>query len=175
MTDPWWTRRLLPVAVVASLLVAAPALADPATERAKAHNQQAKKLFSLGRFAEAAQEYNRAYVAKPVPVFLFNLAQCYKRLGAVEDLRKAVFYYRSYLRNEQFTPMRESVEEEIAKLEHQIKESSRPPPPPPFYKRWWFWTVVGAVVVGATVGTAMALRPQDEQPYKPTAIDFQVP
>jgi hypothetical protein len=22
----------------------------------------------------------------------------------------------------------------------------------PFYKKWWFWTIVGAVVVGGTVG-----------------------
>ena len=27
----------------------------------------------------------------------------------------------------------------------------------PIYKRWWLWTLVGVVVVGATVGTALAL------------------
>ena len=36
----------------------------------------------------------------------------------------------------------------------------------PIYKRWWFWTLIGAAVAGAAVGTAVALRPQDEQPVK---------
>ena len=30
-------------------------------------------------------------------------------------------------------------------------------------------------VVGVTVGTAVALRPQDEQPYAPTVVDLRVP
>jgi hypothetical protein len=28
----------------------------------------------------------------------------------------------------------------------------------PFFKRWWFWTVVGVVVVGATVGAVVATQ-----------------
>jgi len=31
----------------------------------------------------------------------------------------------------------------------------------PLYKRWWFWTIVGAVVVGATVGGTVAAVNQD--------------
>lgn len=40
-----------------------------------------------------------------------------------------------------------------------LKLWSSPPQPPqpstPVYKRWWFWTLVGAVVVGGTVGAVL--------------------
>lgn len=49
----------------------------------------------------------------------------------------------------------------------------QPGPPadrPPVYKRWWLWTIVGVVVVGAAVGTAIALTRADDDPqYEPTA------
>jgi tetratricopeptide (TPR) repeat protein len=34
----------------------------------------------------------------------------------------------------------------------------------PVYKRWWLWTIVGVVVAGAAVGTALALHAHNQQP-----------
>ena len=156
-------RIAIKLALVFACLLHAPSfsLAEDATARAKLHNEMGKKYFSLGLFHEAAEEYKKAFQAKPDPAFLFNLGQCHKRLTRVHELNKAVFYFKSYLNNAPFSPFRQDVEEEIAKIERQIRELQRPPP---FYKRWWFWTVVGTVVAGATVGTVLALRPEDEKP-----------
>jgi tetratricopeptide (TPR) repeat protein len=40
----------------------------------------------------------------------------------------------------------------------------------PVYKRWWLWTAIGVVVVGATVGTVIALK-ADKTDTKYRAID----
>ncbi len=45
--------------------------------------------------------------------------------------------------------------EELARLDVQLLEM-----PAAWYERWWFWTGVGAVVVGASVGTFFATRDQ---------------
>jgi tetratricopeptide (TPR) repeat protein len=141
--------------------------ADPAVERAKRHNATAKKLFSLGLFKEAAEEYELAYKARPDPSFLFNLAQCHKRITEEDHLEQAIFYFKSFLKNVPETQMRVDVEREILKLKRRVAELRRPAP---FYKRWWFWTVVGVAVTGATVATAIALQPEDQSP-QPGTLD----
>lgn len=155
------------------LLAALPAHADDAADRARQHNQAAKKLFSVGLFEQAAAEYTKAYQQKPLPVFLFNLAQCHKRLAGRAHVERAIFYFKSYLQNEPASPMREDIEAEIAKLRRDL-DALPPPrltpttvpvgpasipvtPPPratPIYKRWWFWTLIGAAVAGAAAGAA---------------------
>jgi hypothetical protein len=169
-------RRSFTCAILTVLLqlAATPAWAqdaDRATALAKQHNQRAKVLFNTERFAEAAAEYLKAYEAKPAPGFLFNLAQCHKRIGGAEAVSRAIFYYRSFLKNDPVTPMRQDVEAEIAKLEAQLHELRRPPP---IYKRWWFWTAIGVALAGVTVGTAVGLRPRDEQPAAVTVGTYVV-
>jgi len=150
--------------------------ADPAADRARAHNQSAKRLFSVGLFEQAADEYTRAYQAKPLPLFLFNLAQCHKRLAGRPHLEKAIFYFKSYIANEPGTPMREEIEKESGRLERKLRAmpssapvvggTDTPRRGAPVYKRWWFWTLIGAAVVGAAVGTGVALRPEAMEPIK---------
>ena len=63
--------------------------------------------------------------------------------------------------------MRGDIDGEIAKLRRElaaIRQRETPPPSRPFYKRWWFWTAVGVAVAGATVGTVIALQPEDMHP-----------
>ena len=54
-----------------------------------------EKLFALGRFDEALEQYEKAFEAKPLPGFLFNIAQCHRNLGNIDQ---AIFSYRKYLR-----------------------------------------------------------------------------
>jgi tetratricopeptide (TPR) repeat protein len=186
MCDERGMRRTMTALALAGLLGALglplTAWADEAAEQAKKHNAEAKKQFSLGNFSQAATLYKKAYEAKPVPEFLHNVGQCYKRMAALEYLEKALFYFESYLNNAPDSPSRADVEAEIAELKRQIQSLRRggvrtdggkaqpaprdavtPPPVPesrprstPIYKRWWFWTVIGAVVVGGTVGAVAA-------------------
>jgi tetratricopeptide (TPR) repeat protein len=57
-----------------------------------------------------------------------------------------------------------------------LNASAPEPKSTPVYKKWWLWTVVGVVVVGAAVGTGVALA--TSQPSAPgshfgtTAISF---
>lgn len=35
------------------------------------------------------------------------------------------------------------------------------------HTKWWFWTIIGAVVLGTTVGLAVGLQPEEEKPGLP--------
>jgi len=45
-----------------------------------------------------------------------------------------------------------------------VEEQLPLPPrePDPFYRTWWFWSIVGAVIVGTTIGVVSAVRPEQE-------------
>ena len=145
---------------------------DPATRAAKRHFDRGEKLFALGKFDEALDEYQKAFDAKPLPGFLFNIGQCYRNLG---DLEQAIFSFKKYLKLEPDAPDKDEVEKLIDDLEEKQergegqrlvgkKEEPPPPPPPaaapstPFYKEWWFWTGVVVVGAGAGVGTYEATK-----------------
>lgn len=149
---------------------------DAATREAKRHFERGEKLYALAKFRDALDEYQKAFDAKPIAAFLFNIGQCYRNL---EDYDAAIFSYRKYLKLAPEAPNRDKVEQLIAELDDQRAKANserlglapRPPPEPapapapapapvpavhaepehhPFYTRWWFWT--GVAVVGAAGG-----------------------
>lgn len=144
---------------------------DEGVREAKRHFERGEKLYALARFADALQAYQRAFDAKPIPDFLFNIGQCYRNL---DDYEAAIFSYRKYLRLAPDAPNREQVEQLIRELENrqqraesarlQLVAKPRSPEPKdddeeeapsaagdrPIYTRWWFWT--GIAVVGAAGG-----------------------
>jgi len=74
---------LLVAAVVAVL--AGPALgADGDKAAARAHFEAATRLYDIHEYAKALEEYKEAYLAKPDPAFLFNVGQCYRKLGKLD-------------------------------------------------------------------------------------------
>jgi tetratricopeptide (TPR) repeat protein len=107
--------------------VAAPATAAPDDHAAKAKApdekearrlfQRAELSFNLGKFGEALTDYQSAYEAKPLPGFLFNIAQCYRNLG---DSERARFFFRRYLALDPRTPNRRRVEELIDEMTKQL-------------------------------------------------------
>lgn len=159
------------VLALAALFGAAPARAEDAdTKAAKKHFQRGEKLFNLGKFDDALAEYEAAYEKKPLPGFLYNIAQCHRNLG---NYKQAIFGYRNYLRQVPDAANREAVEALIDELEaeQRAREDAaarerldhQPPPPspraahPPLYKRGWFWggvAAVAAVTVGVVVLTS---------------------
>ncbi len=158
------TASLLRWLVVAGLCLVwiTPARAeDRATRLAQKHFEEAQKLFSLGRFEQALDEYQDAYDAKPLGDFLYNIAQCYRNLG---DYDQAIFSFKKYLKEKPDAEDRTQVEKFIDELEDRKargegqKLIQRPPPPPPrttdtpVYKTWWFWTGVAVVGVAGGVG-----------------------
>jgi tetratricopeptide (TPR) repeat protein len=86
-----------------------------ATATAKAHYARGTSYYNLNRFREALSEYEAAYLAVQDPPFLYNIAQCYRKLG---DDKQAVRFYQSYLRVAPDASNRAEVERRITELEH---------------------------------------------------------
>jgi tetratricopeptide (TPR) repeat protein len=168
------------LALVLGAVRATPAGAQPVTpeESARAHHEQGRLQYSLGRYETAISEFRKAYELRADPSFLFDIAEAYRSLGAAE---RAVFFYRRYLDTHPNPPNRPEVESQIAAIEPSIPPGSpsgalsptfslasggvSPLAPAAVNKeravrgderrvfgRWWFWTAIGTVAaVGATV------------------------
>jgi tetratricopeptide (TPR) repeat protein len=105
--------------------VAQPAVAKAPTSpsaatQAKAHYQRGTGFYNLGRFEEALNEYEAAYLLVQDPPFLFNIAQCHRKLG---NNKEALGFYRSYLRVAPDAPNRTEVQKRIAELERGKRAS----------------------------------------------------
>lgn len=95
---------------------------------AREHFQAGSKLYDLGKFAEAAREYEAAYQAKSDPALLFNIGQAYRAAG---DAHHAILAYRAYLRNAPDAANRADVEGHIARLNQLLDEQRAQPTPSP--------------------------------------------
>ena len=143
------------------LFVATPARAD--SDRARALFTEGSKLYNLGDYQAALDAFKRAYLEKPDPVLLFNLAQTWRRLG---DKLKAVGNYRAYLRESPDAPNAEEVQKLVLRLDAEILEdrASRDAPPegavapaaPADPPRPWWRNGAGWAVAGAGAGVAVA-------------------
>ncbi len=123
------------IALVAALLpLRAVWAADPATEEARQHYLKGNQLFELGRWDDAAEEYEKGYVIKNDPSFLYNMAQAFRRKG---DTKRAIDLYKNYLIKAPGSPQRADVEERIRVLQRQLedaeaaKTTAAPPVTPP--------------------------------------------
>jgi tetratricopeptide (TPR) repeat protein len=96
-------ERFLAPLLVALALVVAP-LSAQAAERtagtpdaetqARARFAEGNLAYDLAEFQKALDAYSEAYRLRPLPGFLFNIAQCHRQLGRSE---RAAFFYRRYL------------------------------------------------------------------------------
>ena len=79
--------RLTFVVLVAVLVpTATVAQAETAQEKAsRRHFDRGEKLFALGKFEDALEQYQKAYDAEPFPSLLFNIGQCHRNLGDYES------------------------------------------------------------------------------------------
>jgi Tetratricopeptide repeat len=88
--------------------------------------RRAELSFTLGKFAEALADYQSAYQAKPLPGFLFNIAQCYRNMS---DYERARFFFRRYLAIDPHVSNRRRVDDLIAEMTKQIEAQSGPMAP----------------------------------------------
>jgi tetratricopeptide (TPR) repeat protein len=109
-------------------LIFARANAAGAAEDADAYLQKAKTAFALGRHAEAAEAYEKAFEFKQDPAVLYNAAQAYRLAGNKEH---ALTLYENYLRVFGVKEKRAEVEAHIEALKKAIahdKEVANSPP-----------------------------------------------
>jgi tetratricopeptide (TPR) repeat protein len=168
-------------------------------EVARRHHERGTTFYNLGQFEEAISEFRKGYEQKGDPVFLLNIGESYRQLGAHE---KALFFYRRYLSAMPTAPNRAELDEKVAALQQLVEAQERarsPAPPPPvpprlaeapplvpsqaeldlaahpaarpgpFWQRWWFWAGVGGVVAG---GIAVGLLVSSAHQTKPPATDL---
>src|SRR5262245_55920872 len=93
------------------LLACASAIAGENRQEAIEHSSEGTKLYNIGEYQQALDHFKSGYLAKPSPMFLFNMAQCYRMLGQHEA---AARQYRAYLREEPGAANRAAVEQFIA-------------------------------------------------------------
>jgi len=104
---------------------APPDLSNSAADEAAIHEAQAKLRFAGEQWAAAAAEFAAAYAANRDPIFLFNQAICYRRLG---DNQLAVAFYKKFVTEAPDNPNRGVAEERIRTLEREIAEGKSPTP-----------------------------------------------
>jgi len=106
--------------LVALLLVGGVARADQSG--ARSHFLAGLELYSEGRYAEALREYRAAWLTWEDPELLLDMAECNRHLGNIEEAREQ---YRGFLDRAPRSPLRGSVERQLARLDHPAEA---PPP-----------------------------------------------
>jgi tetratricopeptide (TPR) repeat protein len=102
----------------------APTTAAAAKEKgeAKLHYDQGNLHFNLDEWPQAIEEFKAAYRAFPDPTFLYNIAQCHRKLGNPTD---ASSFYKNYLRERPDAPNRAEVEKRIEEMQAQIAAQNK--------------------------------------------------
>ena len=145
-----------------------------ADSQARAHFRAGRSLYDLGRFAQAAQEFESAYRLAERPELLFNAYVAYRDAN---DLDGAVRSLGAYLDLVQDAPDRVNLQARLASMSEALEqqrareaeleaERNRPavPPPPPEGPAIWPWIVMGvgtAMVIGGMVTGVAGLTEAD--------------
>lgn len=147
---------------------------DLADAQARAHFRAGRSLYDLGRFGQAAAEFESAYRLAQRPELLFNAYVAYRDAN---DLEGAVRSLGAYLDLVPDAPDRVNLQARLASMSEALEqqrereaaleaERNRPaePPPPPPGPAVWPWVVMGigsAMVVGGIVTGAAGLTEAD--------------
>jgi tetratricopeptide (TPR) repeat protein len=179
-------RAVLPL-VLMGLLAATGVRADGSAaegKAAKALYNRGMTHFRLAEYDAAIQKWQDGFRLKPVPEFLYNIAQAYRLSKRPQE---AVTYYRQFLSMAPNTENRAEVERQITALDAEIEEQrraaatpvptpvptpeptptvtthvdntlvARPPEKKPIYKKAWFWGVIGTGVVVVAAGVTLGV------------------
>jgi len=91
-----------------------------AKKRAKRMEKVGKVAYKKGRYDDAIIAFKAAYEALPKPKFLYNLARCHEKKGA---LAEAAGYYERYLTEAPDAEDREAVETQASFLTEKLKQT----------------------------------------------------
>ncbi len=122
-------RVLIAIALAVAALVLMPhgvsAQSPDALRKAQASFDQAQSDYLQGKYDEAAKGFQEAYASRPFPQFLYNVAASFhmkgKQTSNMDSYKKAVEYYRQYLKEEPTASDKPRVEKAIGVLDAEIK------------------------------------------------------
>jgi tetratricopeptide (TPR) repeat protein len=115
------TRVFAVAAFLIGLLIATSPRAQDNRAEALEHFDKGRKLYQVGEYRPALEEFKKAFLLKEDPVFIFNIAQCHRQLG---EAKQALTFYKRYLATDPQASRRQQVQKLIADLE------TAPPAPP---------------------------------------------
>jgi tetratricopeptide (TPR) repeat protein len=95
------------------------AVTPTAEEQARARFAEGNLAYDVGDFDKALKLFSEAYRIKPLPGFLFNMAQCHRQLG---QFSRAAFFYRRYLSLLPEAPSAPVVQELVQEMEARARE-----------------------------------------------------
>ena len=151
-----------------------PPPSTPQEAEMQSHRAVGHRLYRLGRYEEAVASFRRAYEVKADARLLFDIAECYREMGAVDQ---ALFYYDRYLAGWPDAFDRAEVEEKVIELEamrggapprtataarrrHPVmiveQPANKPQPTPHVWQRWWFWTAVGVALASGVTAAVLS-------------------
>jgi tetratricopeptide (TPR) repeat protein len=122
--------RIRDLAFVVALAVAsAESRTALGQEDARSYNQKATAAFALGKYAAAAEYFEKAFELKPDPALLYNAAQAHRMAG---DKERALALYQNYLRvygggQGQRADVEKKIEELKKAIEHDKEVATSPP------------------------------------------------
>jgi tetratricopeptide (TPR) repeat protein len=178
------------VLAAAFLLLASPVAAEETIthELARKHYDIGKSYYEIANYAQALEEFKKAYALQPLAGLIFNMGRCYEGLG---DLKQAITQYRLYLSKlPPDSANRPVVELRIKNLERRIaaeapaSKSETPPglggqvtpppggeretPPAPGPVRWkrivgWTALGVGVASLAAGIGLGAMVRSKNDE------------
>ena len=128
-----WIHSIEVGFLIALLLLPSAAWAQSDDAKAKQLFKEAQTAYDLAEFDKALGLYSEAYRLKPLPGFLFNMAQCHRQKGAYE---RAAFFFQRFLDNSPpQAPNLEVAKELLAEMRAKQAgksdvEPTAPPPPP---------------------------------------------
>jgi len=91
-------------------------------QQAKEHYEMANRFYDVGKYGDAINEYEEAYLLVEDPALLFNIGQAFRLWDRPED---AIRSYKNYLRRRPDASNRADVEKKIADLERTLDERRR--------------------------------------------------
>jgi hypothetical protein len=96
------------------------AVSCASTDAVRGEYEAGVRYFDRSEFNEALTAFANAYHARPDAAFLFNIAQCHRKLGHIDD---AIASYQTFLREAPDAKNRSDVERRIAELEIQRRKA----------------------------------------------------
>lgn len=114
------TSRLLLCVCLAALPCSA--WAQPVEAQARRIAVEGKKAFDTADYVTAIARYEEAYKLKPAPNLLFNLGQCHRKSGRLDE---ALSYFRRFLETNPPAVQAQATQTVIAEVEAQLAETKR--------------------------------------------------
>jgi len=144
------------------------AFADLDRVAARAAFQRGSQHYDLGEFGPALTDFRQAFVLSNEPDLLFNIAQCYRRLGLKQE---AIEMYRNYLHRAPVVADTRKAQANLDELLHEQAEAHKQKGQP-VWRKWWFWTSIagGVAVAGAAVGLGVGLTQRSSTPLATTEL-----